>query len=108
MLRTSLLALTLVAASALTPAAHAGGVYWSLGVGGPGVAANFGNFYPAPPVYYAPPPVYYAPPAPVYYAPPPAVTYYPGYVNYGVYRQPWHPDRGWHRGWRRGDDDEGH
>ncbi|SCC92614.1 putative Glutelin [Thiomonas sp. X19] len=91
MLRTSLLALTLSATAALAPAAHADGVYWSLGVGGPGVAANFGNVYPAPPVYYAPPP---------------AVTYYPGYISYGVYNRPWHPDRGWHRGWGREDDDD--
>ena len=42
-------------------------VYWSVGVGAPGLAVGVGN---AAPVYYAPPPVYYAPPPPVVYAPP--------------------------------------
>jgi hypothetical protein len=117
MLRASLLALTLGASALLAPAAHADRVYWSLGIGGPGVAANFGNVYPVapppvyvqPPAYYGPPPVYYAPPAPVYYAPPPQ-TYVPAYVNggayYGVYNRPWRPNRGWHHGWRHHDDDD--
>ena len=38
-------------------------VYWSVGVGGPGVALNVGNGFP---IYVAPQPVY-GQPAPVYY-----------------------------------------
>lgn len=108
MIRTSLLALTLSAAAALAPSAHADGVYWSLGVGSPGVSANFGNVYPVapPPVYVVPPPVVYAPP-PVVYAPP-RVVYNPGYVTYGGYdryRNPyWREHRDWHR--HHEDDDE--
>jgi len=49
-------------------------VYWSVGVGSPGVSVNVGN---AQPVYAQPAPVYYQPapvymqPAPVYYQPRP-------------------------------------
>lgn len=49
-------------------------VYWSVGVGSPGVSVNLGN---APQVYAQPAPVYYQPapvyvePAPVYYQPRP-------------------------------------
>lgn len=49
-------------------------VYWSVGVGSPGVSVNVGN---AQPVYSQPAPVYYQPapvyvqPAPVYYQPRP-------------------------------------
>ncbi|MDO5291023.1 MAG: hypothetical protein Q4F13_15535 [Pseudomonadota bacterium] len=81
-----------LAAGALGAAgvAQARDVYWSVGVGGPGVSVGFGN---APPVYVAPQPVYVTPPpvvvrpprrpvyvapAPVYYTPPP-VVYQPGY-----------------------------
>ena len=79
-------------------------VYWSLGVGAPGVALGVGN---APPVVYAPPPVYvapppvYVPPRPVYMAPPPA--YYAPPVVYrpapGYYYGPRgeHGRSGWHR-----------
>lgn len=60
--------LLLGAALALTPrAARAADVYWSVGVGGPGVSVGVGN---APPVYAAPAPVYVAP-QPVYVAPQP-------------------------------------
>lgn len=83
-------------------------VYWSVGVGAPGVAVGVGN---AAPVYYAPPaPVYYAPPAPVYYAPPRPVYYAPPAVMYAPPQQLYygghrhrhhhhHHDRG-HRNWR--------
>ena len=55
-------------------------VYWSVGVGAPGVALGVGN---AAPVYYAPPaPVYYTPAPPVYYAPPRPVYYAPPAVAY--------------------------
>lgn len=55
-------------------AAHAGDVFWSVGVqAAPGVQLGFSNapqVYAPQPVYYAPQPVYYAPP-PVVYAPQP-------------------------------------
>ena len=88
-------------------------VYWSLGVGAPGVAVGVGN---APPVVYAPPPVYVAPPPvyvqprPVYMAPPPAyfappVVYQPAPSYYygppGHYRhRHWRERRHGHRDWR--------
>ena len=67
--------------------AHAGNVYWSIGIQTPPVATVISSgqvyqpYYPptyvappvvyqAPPAYYQPAPVYYQP-APVYYAPPP-------------------------------------
>ena len=79
-------------------------VYWSVGVGVPGVVVGASNgpsysYYP-PPVYYTPPPpVYYAPPvyrapAPVYYAPPP--VYYAPRPHH--YRPPVHHGRGNHHG----------
>lgn len=85
-------------------------VYWSVGVGAPGVAVGVGNaapmyYAPPPPVYYAPPPpVYYAPPVyraprPVYYAPPVVVAPPP----WGYYRGHGHHHRGHrghHRDWR--------
>ena len=73
-------------------------VYWSVGVGAPGVAMGVGNaapmyYAPPPPVYYAPPPEVYVPPRPVYYAPPPPV-YYRGHDHH--WRGHHHHDR--HRG----------
>lgn len=66
----------------------------------------------APPPVYAPPPVAYAPPVvyapPAYaYSPPPAYVVAPAPRYYGHYDRYDHErrDRGWHRGWRRGDDD---
>lgn len=73
-------------------------VYWSVGVGAPGVAIGVGN---APPMVYTPP--IYVRPRPVYVAPPPAYYYQPAPVYYGppvVVR----PGRGYYRGqrhWRR-------
>lgn len=67
-------------------AAQAGGnVYWSIGVGSPGVSVGVTN---ARPVYVQPAPVYYQPqpvyvqPAPVYYQPQP-VYVQPAPVYYG-------------------------
>lgn len=60
-------------------------VYWSVGVGSPGVAVNVGNAFPVyvepQPVYVQPAPVYVQP-APVYYQPAP-VYYQPQPVYYG-------------------------
>ena len=106
MIRTFLFAVALSASAALVPSAQAGGVYWSLGVGAPGVAANFGNVYPVapPPIYVAPPPVVYAPP-PVVYAPP-RVIYNPGYVAYGGYLRDPRPYWGYRGEWHRRHDDD--
>ncbi|AVP58093.1 hypothetical protein [Pulveribacter suum] len=92
-----------------TGAAHArSDVYWSVGVGVPGVVVGAGN---AAPVYYTPPaPVYYAPPPPVYYAPPPPVYQSPRPVYYAppvmVAPRPYWRGHGYHghhggrRDWR--------
>ena len=84
-------------------------VYWSVGVGAPGVAVGVGNaapmyYAPPPPVYYAPPPVVYAPPRPVYYSPP--AVYYGGHDHWRGHRHHHHHHRGHdgHRG-HRGDRD---
>lgn len=63
-------------------------VYWSVGVGSPGVSLNVGNAQPVyvqpQPVYVQPAPVYYQPrpvyvrPAPVYFAPQPVYYGNPG------------------------------
>ena len=57
----------LLAAGALGIAAtaQARDVYWSVGVGSPGISVGVGN---VPPAYYGPPPVYVQP-APRYVAP---------------------------------------
>ena len=70
----SLIAAVATAASLLSAgAAHAGNVYWSIGISAPPVGTVISNapYYGPAPVVYAPPPVVYAP-APVY-APPPVV-----------------------------------
>lgn len=83
-------------------------VYWSVGVGTPGVAVNVGNAYPVytpAPVYVQPAPVYYQP-APVYVRPAP-VFVQPRPYYYGppqvVYVQPGHR-HGWHKKHDRDDD----
>lgn len=69
--------------------AHAGNVFWSVGIASPGVQVGVAN---APPVYHQPAPVYvqpapvYVQPAPVYYQPAPvyyrpAPVYRAGYVT---------------------------
>ena len=71
-----ILATGLIAAGALGAAATAqarNDVFWSVGVGAPGVSVGIGNapaYYPPQPVYAAPQPVYMAP-QPVYVAPQP-------------------------------------
>jgi hypothetical protein len=80
-------------------AAHAGNVYWSIGINAPPIGTVISNapVYSAPaPVYYQPAPVYYEP-APVYVPPPvvyvrprvvyrPVPVYYrPAPVVYGTY-----------------------
>ncbi|MGC8508690.1 MAG: glutelin [Thiomonas sp.] len=124
MFRHIVLALAGSAALIAAPAAHADRVYWSVGIGVPGVVTNFSNAYPvyqAPPVVYAPPPVppvYFAPPPP---PPPPRPVYY-GYGQvytpvavappyyYGPPgrrwdRDHWRHDHGWgHRDRRDWDD----
>ena len=78
-------------------------VYWSVGVGSPGVGVNMGNAYPVysqpQPVYVQPQPVYVQP-APVYYQPPP--VYVQPQVVYGA-PQPVYYDRPHHRHGRRHD-----
>ncbi|MEO8249934.1 MAG: hypothetical protein ABI589_11235 [Burkholderiales bacterium] len=64
-----------LAALVLAPAAQArGNVYWSIGVGSPGVSVGVTNAYPVyttpAPIYSAPPPVYVQP-RPVYVQPRP-------------------------------------
>ncbi|WP_156909482.1 hypothetical protein [Ottowia thiooxydans] len=99
------IALGLLGAAALGLSATAqarSDVYWSVGIGGPGVSVGVGSgaphyrpqpVYAPPPVYVAPQPVYVAPP--VYYHPPPRVVYQPAPVYYvpagprGRYREDW-------------------
>lgn len=118
-----LAAAAVVGASALVAggAAQARDVFWSVGVGSPGVQVNASNapqlLYPRPvvvvpqPVYYAQPAVVYQPPQVVYQLPqvvygPPAVVYAPAtyYLQSGWaepgYRHGWRPRRdGHHRHW---------
>ncbi|UUZ68740.1 hypothetical protein LP416_02055 [Polaromonas sp. P2-4] len=88
-------------------------VYWSVGVGSPGVAVNVGNAFPvyAPaPVYVQPAPVYVRPapvyiqPAPVYVQPRPYYQSYYGQPQV-VYVKPGHR-HGWHKKHGRGHDDD--
>lgn len=98
-----------LAALSFAGSAHArDNVYWSVGVGAPGVALNVGNGGPvfvqsqpvyvqSAPVYYQPPPVYVRP-APVYYQPQP--VYYERHHGWkghhgGYYEQSAHSGYGW-------------
>jgi len=103
-------------------AAHAGNVFWSVGINAPMAGTVISNVpvYAAPvPVYVAPPPVVYAPspvvyePRPVIYRPAPVVYGPPAYyrpvpvVGYG-YRDGWehgHRHEGWDRDHDRRDGD---
>lgn len=88
-------------------------VYWSVGVGSPGIDVNVGNAYPAypQPVYVQPQPVYvqpapvYVQPAPVYLRPRPVVVapypvYRTGWVRPGYYGERWREREEWRE--RRG------
>ena len=94
-------------------------IYWTVGVGSPGVGVNVGN---ARPVYIQPQPVYVQPapvyiqPQPVYIQPQPVYVQPRPYYQYGqpqvVYVQPGYGNghrHGWHKkhGHDRDDDDRG-
>ncbi|MGA0609007.1 hypothetical protein [Caldimonas sp. KR1-144] len=110
-----------VAGLAATASAHAGNVFWSIGVNLPPVGTVVSNapvypapavaypapavVYPAPavvypPVVYTPPPVVYRP-APVVYQPAP-VYYQPGYWRDGRYYHDRDDRRAYRHGWRDG------
>ncbi|WP_423454582.1 hypothetical protein [Ottowia sp. VDI28] len=104
------LALGLLGAAALGASSVAqarSDVYWSVGVGGPGVSVGVSNarpYYAPQPVYVQPAPVYVAP-RPVYVAPPvyyqPGVVYRPAPVYYEPPRYYRHGRHRHHRhGWR--------
>ncbi|MDO5694016.1 MAG: hypothetical protein Q4G70_16310 [Pseudomonadota bacterium] len=113
-----ILATGLLAAGALGTlgVAQARDVYWSVGVGSPGLTVGVGN---APPVYYGPAPVYvqprpvYVQPRPVYVQPPayyapPRVVYRPAAVYGGGYYGPpghWKQRNKWRKHRRHGWDD---
>ena len=91
-------------------------VYWSVGVGSPGVSVNVGNAFPVytpAPVYVQPAPVYYQPapvyvrPAPVYYQPAPVFVQPRPYFGppQVVYVQPGNR-HGWHKKHGRDHDDD--
>ncbi len=115
-----LAAAAVVGASALVAggAAQARDVFWSVGVGSPGVQVNASNapqlLYPRPvvvvpqPVYYTQPAVVYQPPQVVYQPPqvvygPPVVVYGPPAVVYApatYYLQSGWTEPGYRHGWR--------
>jgi len=95
------------ALGASTAAQARNDVFWSVGVGGPGVSVGVSNappYYAPAPVYVQPAPVYMAPrpvyvaPRPVYHAPP--VVYRPAPVYYGPPGHRKHPRHKWEN--RRG------
>ncbi|MFC5519488.1 hypothetical protein [Polaromonas jejuensis] len=94
-----------VAAMGFTGAAQArDNVFWSVGIGSPGVGVNVGNAFPVyvqpQPVYVQPAPVYvqpapvYVQPRPYYYGSPQVVYVQPGYRH------------GWHKKHGRDHDDD--
>ena len=119
-------AVLLAGAAGVATHAHADNLYWSVGVGSPGVSVGITNGWPGPvyvqpaPVYVQPAPVYLRPSpvfvqpvavAPIYYQTVP--VYQPGWVPPG-HAHGWYKNRGHgHHGDRdgeRGHDDqrEGH
>ena len=117
MLRTVLATLATAAAALAAPAAHAGGVQWSIGINVPGVVVSNGYYVQPAPVYLAPAPqVRYVPapqylPEPVYDAPQAygQVVYARPQVVYSAYpewrggdRERWERQRAWERArWER-------
>lgn len=102
-------AILAVAAAGFSGSAYArDNVFWSLGVGSPGVEVNVGNAFPVyvqpQPVYVQPPPVYieqqplYIQPPPRYYRGPPPVVYVQPEYRDGRYKNH-------HRGRDHDDDD---
>ncbi len=94
-------AVLLVGAAGVATRAHADNLYWSVGVGSPGVSVGITNGWPGP-VYVQPAPVYVHP-APVYLRPvtvfvqPVAPIYYQAVP---VYQPGWAPPgraHGWHK-----------
>lgn len=93
------IALASAACALASTGAHAGNVYWSIGISTPPIGTVISNapVYAPAPVVYAPAPVVYAPPpprvvyrpvpvvvgAPVYYRTAPAVVYGKGYYRRG-------------------------
>ena len=119
-------AVLLAGAAGVATHAHADNLYWSVGVGSPGVSVGITNGWPGPvyvqpaPVYVQPAPVYLRPSpvfvqpvavAPIYYQTVP--VYHPGWAPPG-HAHGWYKNRGHgHHGDRdgeRGHDDqrEGH
>ena len=98
-----------LAATLGATAAHAGDVYWSVGISQPGVRVGVSNAPPRP-VVVAPQPVYYPAPVvtyPVGYPTPYPVAYpvtypvtYPVVQPYPVVQTGWVPPGHMHRGWR--------
>lgn len=91
-----------LAALGTASVAHAGNVFWSVGIASPGVHVGVANapvYHPAP-VYVQPAPVYVQP-APIYYRPAP--VYRGGYVtpvvNGPYYGRPYYRGHGYGHGY---------
>jgi hypothetical protein len=94
-------AVLLVGAAGVATRAHADNLYWSVGVGSPGVSVGISNGWPGP-VYVQPAPVYVHP-APVYLRPVPVFVQPVAPIYYQavpVYQPGWAPPgraHGWHK-----------
>ena len=112
-------AVLLVGAAGVATRAHADNLYWSVGVGSPGVSVGITNGWPGP-VYVQPAPVYVQP-APVYLRPSPVfvqpVAVAPVYYQtVPVYQPGWAPPghaHGWYKNRGHGhhgdrDEERGH
>ena len=84
--------------------AHGDSIYWSIGVGSPGVHVGVASAPPVlvrPPLVYAPPPVVYMPPPrPVMYAPPPVVYGPPPRWRHHHHHHGWGPGGPGYGGYR--------
>ena len=105
-------AVLLVGAAGVATRAHADNLYWSVGVGSPGVSVGITNGWPGP-VYVQPAPVYvhlapvYLRPAPVFVQPVAVAPVY--YQAVPVYQPGWAPPgraHGWYK--NRGHGHHGH